>query len=256
MRVRVSPTSYPEVAPWRERFRAGAGCQIVRDSILRRGLAVPFSLEVDGVVAGYGGVWVEHHPGRVMEFHLAPAHRHRGPSILAALVREAGATALEAQTNLPEMEALLSTFAPDPVTEKLLFAAPAEPAASACPRPAGAIFRERQEGDVGPEGEWVVVQEGAVVAAGGVLTHYNPPWGDLYMEVVPEARGRGVGSWLVQELGRICREAGGRPAARCDPSNEASRRTLLRGGLHPCGELRAGPVDPAALERALEAGSG
>jgi len=88
----------------------------------------------------------------------------------------------------------------------------------------------------------VVEKQGRVLGAGAWLTHYNPPYADLYMEVVESARGRGVGSYLVQELRRACSRASYKPAARCDPTNEASRRTLERGGLRPCGEILAGSL--------------
>ncbi len=62
------------------------------------------------------------------------------------------------------------------------------------------------------------------------------------MEVIPRARRQGIGSYLVQELLHVSYEVGRRPAARCDPDNEVSRRTLQRGGLLPCGRLLASEV--------------
>jgi GNAT superfamily N-acetyltransferase len=35
--------------------------------------------------------------------------------------------------------------------------------------------------------------------------HYNPPYGDVYMEVAEPFRRRGLGAYLVQELKRIVR---------------------------------------------------
>ena len=106
----------------------------------------------------------------------------------------------------------------------------------------GALFQPREADEDGPEGDWVVKMNGEVVAAGGVLDHYRPPYGDICMEVIPRARRQGIGSHLVQELRHVSYEVGRRPAARCDSDNEASRRTLQRGGLLPCGRLLAGEV--------------
>ena len=50
------------------------------------------------------------------------------------------------------------------------------------------------------------------------------------------------GSNLNQELKRVCYEAGKLPAARCDPSNIASRKTLEKAGMHLCGQLQVGEV--------------
>ena len=87
-----------------------------------------------------------------------------------------------------------------------------------------------------------VVGSGPVVATGGFLCHYNPPYGDIFMEVTEPARRQGIGSYLVQEVKRVCYEAGKKPAARCGPSNIASRRTLQKAGLLPCGRLLAGKI--------------
>ena len=93
-----------------------------------------------------------------------------------------------------------------------------------------------------PVGEWVIESDGTIVATGGFLTHYNPPYADIFMEVTEAARRQGIGSYLLQELKRVCYEAGMRPAARCNPDNLASRRTLEKAGFLPCGRLLVGEV--------------
>jgi GNAT superfamily N-acetyltransferase len=74
------------------------------------------------------------------------------------------------------------------------------------------------------------------------LFHYNRPYGDIYMDVAESFRRRGVGSFLVQELKRACYEGGNIPAARCNPGNIASRRTLQKSGFVPCGNILNGSV--------------
>lgn len=64
------------------------------------------------------------------------------------------------------------------------------------------------------------------------------------MEVREPARRRGVGSYLVQEVKRVCYEAGRVPAARCSPENVGSRRALEKAGLLPCGRILVGKVMP------------
>ena len=51
---------------------------------------------------------------------------------------------------------------------------------------------ERQGG-----GDWVVEIDGAVVARGGMLFHYNRPYSDIYMDVNEPFRRRGIGAYLV-----------------------------------------------------------
>lgn len=225
-----------EIADLRERYRSEAGCQIVRDSILPRGLAAPYVVVVNGDIAGYAGIWREHFPGRLTECFVSAEHRTRELALVRALADASGAIELEVQSNIHDGRRLLDHATSRWWTENLLFAEGAETRL----RVAGVTFRLREAQDLGPEGEWVVEADGQVVGAGGWLTHYNSPYVDLYMEVAEEWRGRGIGGYLVQELRRVCANAGHRAAARCDPTNEASKRTLERGGLVHSGEILAG----------------
>jgi RimJ/RimL family protein N-acetyltransferase len=93
-----------------------------------------------------------------------------------------------------------------------------------------------------------------VAASGGILFHYNRPYGDIYMETAEAFRRRGLGSFLVQELKRVCYEGGQVPAARCSPNNIASRRTLQRAGFVPCGHILKGAVRSDAVRRNDAAG--
>lgn len=238
MGIDVRVVGFPGVRALRDAYRRHAQCQIVRDSILERGLADAYLILRDGEVAGYGGVWNAHFPARVMEFFLLPDHLVERSALFRAFVEASGATHIEAQTNLPDMNGLLDAVAGDVEDEHVLFA-DGPPTSLAFP---GATLRLRTPGDVAPDGEWIVDVGWRPVAAGGILRHYNPPYGDVFVEVIPEMRGRGLGSWFVQELRRICRDEGLTPAARCAPDNVASRRALARGGLAECGRLRAGAL--------------
>jgi GNAT superfamily N-acetyltransferase len=63
------------------------------------------------------------------------------------------------------------------------------------------------------------------------------------MEVAEPHRRRGFGSYLVQELKRVGYEMGKVPAARCNPTNLASRGTLQKAGLLPCARLLVGRLE-------------
>ncbi len=238
MEIEVLRADYRDVAAMREAYRAEARCQIVHDSALSRGIADPYVIRVQGRAAGYAGVWNEYFAGRVMEFHTAPDARRLARAMFRELLTASAATHIEAQTNMPLMLAMLRAHALDIREENILF----EDGCATDLRCPGGMFRRATRGDLGPEGEWVIDLDGRIVAAGGVLRHYNPPYGDIYMEVSESARRQGFGSYLVQELKRVCRAAGNEPAARCDPSNVASRRTLEKAGFVVCGRLLAGEV--------------
>ncbi len=250
MEIEVTRAELDQVLPLKDRYRDEAGCQVVRDSLLWRGLAEPWLVRVQGHVAGYGALGTTHVPGRVIEFHLLPRFRGDSPRVATAFIATTGAHSIEAQTNLPGMVDLLYSFARDVQEEYILFDDGNGPRGSGdqLRLPEGSL-RPRAGGDTGPEGEWVVEWNGRVVGAGGLQTHYNPPFVDVHMEVLDEVRGRGIGGWMVQELARICREQGRVPAARCEPGNHASRRALERGGLRPCGRLLAGAVVAERLRR-------
>jgi GNAT superfamily N-acetyltransferase len=62
------------------------------------------------------------------------------------------------------------------------------------------------------------------------------------MEVREEYRGKGLGSFLIQEVKRECYLAGRVPAARCNMENVASKATLLKAGLAIAGYMLMGDV--------------
>ena len=111
-----------------------------------------------------------------------------------------------------------------------------------------ALFRPRGRDDqicehgTEPIGDYVIELNGEVVATGGFLLHYNPPFADLYMEVREDCRRQGIGTYLLQELKKQCYLAGRVPAARCNIKNLASRVTLLKAGLRVCGFMLLGRV--------------
>ena len=247
MTIEVTRRTPEELFPLHELFRAEANCQLIRDSYWTRGFLDAWALTLDGSVAGHGAVANRHFEGRVIEFFVLPEYRAYAAELFAELLRASAAKEIEAQTNVPLMATMLREFATEAWTENILFA---DGGATALAVPEGALFRKKREaGELKvfehkhePDGDWVIEADGAIVATGGFLTHYNPPYADLYMEVVDAKRRRGFGSYLIQELRRVCREAGKRPAARCNVENAASRRTLEKGGMTVCGQLVAGRV--------------
>jgi GNAT superfamily N-acetyltransferase len=92
------------------------------------------------------------------------------------------------------------------------------------------------------DAKWVLTQDGVIAGTGGILFHYNRPYGDIYMAVAAPFRRRGLGAYLVQQLKAACYEQGSVPAARCRATNFASRKTLQKAGFVPCGNLILGSV--------------
>ena len=238
MEFSVKPVPIPEILPWRELYRKEMNCQIVHDSLHSRpGWTLPYLIEAAGEPAGYGSIAVGgpwSGTRTIFEFYIAEKSRSRFFEAFEAFMAAASPGAIEAQTNDVMLTAMLHTWAHDVVSEKILF----EDKLTTAYRVEGAVLRKRE-----PEGDWMLLEVGGEVAAtGGILYHYNRPYGDLWMEVGEPFRLRGYGTYVVQELKRICYEAGSIPCARCNTSNSASRRTLQKAGFVPCAHILTGKL--------------
>ncbi len=248
MRIGVATVPLDEIAGMREEYRREMACQIVHDSWHARGFTTSYLLRLDGQVAGYGSVGGAPRDSRdtLKEFYLLPRFRGAALPILRALIETSGARTVEAQTNDTLLLLMLLDCAVAVTSPTILFA----DGLTTRLDPRGAVFRAltdaEREGafphtheDVG---EYGLVRDGEVVATGGLAFHYNPPYADLYMEVAAPYQRRGFGSYLVQELKRVCHDLGCIPAARCGEGNAASRMTLQRAGMFPCGRIVRGLI--------------
>lgn len=222
------------VAPLRELHRREMACQIVHDSFLRRGFCDAYTLVIDGETVGYGLVDHRFDPGTVDEFFVAPPVRGSALPLFRAFVDASRATRIRAQTNDRLLLSMLYDCARDIVGESVLFADGCETRLASRD---GTLQRRAGEAE-----EWRLLVGGEPVAEGGLLFHYNPPYADIYMEVAETHRRCGHGSYLVQELKRVAYALGKIPAARCNPDNTASRRTLERAGMLPCGRILRGTI--------------
>lgn len=252
--ITSSPASAEEVLPLRVRYQAEANGQIVHDSIHRRaGWTESFLLHIGGAAAGFGsiavaGPWTG--KPTLFEFYLLPEHRLRAFEVFEHLLDTSGARFFEVQTSDALLAVMLHTYGRDVVSEKIVFRddrPTALPSHGAVLKRANseaesrACFDRRQGGS-----EWTLELGGQAAATGGVLFHYNMPYGDVYMEVAEPLRRRGLGSYFVQEMKRVAYEMGGIPAARCSPDNVASRRTLQKAGFVPYAHILIGEVAPRA----------
>ncbi|MGC9940561.1 MAG: GNAT family N-acetyltransferase [Verrucomicrobiota bacterium] len=248
MELAAKLTTSEKIGSWRDLYRQEMNCQIIHDSIHSRpGWSQEYVLSAGGGPVGYGsiavsGPWQE--KPSIYEFYVLPYFRSRLLDLFSVLLAASRAKRIETQSNDSMLTAMLHTFAGEVVSESILYhdklttaLAPAEASfrravASDDPKiPADQLFSHG------------VVEIGGVVAAkGGILFHYNRPYGDIYLEVAEAFRRRGLGSYLVQELKRVCYEQGNIPSARCNLKNIASRKTLQKAGFVPCGHILIGSV--------------
>jgi GNAT superfamily N-acetyltransferase len=161
-----------------------------------------------------------------------------------ALHQATGINRVETQSNDVWLTSMLHTFGHDVKTESILFKDELTTGLSVpevCFRnPALGELPDVEPGQLASHG--VIVLNGKVAAKGGILFHYNRPYGDIYMEVSEPFRRRGLGAFLVQELKRLCYQQGSVPSARCNPGNIASRKTLQKAGFVPCGHILTGAL--------------
>lgn len=241
MKASAKPATNQETLPFRVRQCEEINSQIVHDSIHRRpGWTQSFLLELDGLAVGFGSIAVDgpwKDKPTLFEFYVQPACRTRAFDLFEVFLIASGARFFETQSNDVLQTAMVHTYGLNLTCEKIVFRDELQTSLAG----GGAILRgvtdesevracmERRQGG----GEWVLELGGADVGRGGILFHYNRPYGDIYMEVNESFRRHGFGAYLVQELKRVCRELGAIPCARCNPSNSASRRTLSRAGFVP-----------------------
>jgi GNAT superfamily N-acetyltransferase len=250
MHASATPTSVEAIHPLRASYCGEMNCQVVKDSIHQRpGWARMYALGLGEATVGFAtvaiaGPW----KGKptIIEFYVLPEHRGHAFRLFEAFLQASGARLMEIQSSDLLLAAMLHTYARDVVSESIVFrdgvttALPSNGAVLQQVTPddeTRAAIADRQGG-----GEWHLLVSGEIVAKGGILFHYNVPYGDIYMEVAEPFRRRGHGAYLVQELKRIAYELGSIPAARCNPANEPSRMTLQKAGFVPYAHILDGTI--------------
>ncbi len=250
MSISVRRCKLTEIVSLRQLYREEMDCQIIHESLHNRpGWTVEYVLDLNGAAVGYGSVaiggpWTDSHA--LYEFYVRDECRIHIFDLFAALLATCSAAIIETQTNAPILPVMLHTFAQNVRSESILFEDLFEPQLTLDE----AEFRATRAKDtellrslgLDQSAGWVALWKGEIAGAGGVLYHYNRPYGDVYMKTAEPYRRRGLGSYLVQELKAVCRAKGNVPAARCNVDNLASRRTLQKAGFVPCGNIVAGDL--------------
>lgn len=238
----------------RVRHRQEMNCQIVHDSIHRRaGWTTTFALQLDDASVGYasvavGGPWTG--APTIFEFYALPSHHDHAFRLFEALLESTDARLMTIQSNDALASVMLHTYAREIASQKIVFR---DGVSTTLPGNGATLWPTTSEEDArtaiaqrqgGPE--WRLEVDGVVVATGGILFHYNQPYGDIYMDVGEPYRRRGFGAYLVQELKRIAYELGSIPGARCDLDNRPSRLTLQKAGMVPFAHILSGTIPPSA----------
>src|SRR5438270_644968 len=187
MRATATPTSPTAVLPLRVRYRQEMNCQIVHDSIHRRvGWTSTYALHLDDIHVGFGSVavggpWAG--KATIFEFFVLPPYRSHAFHLFEVFLDASGARLMEIQSNDALLAVMLHTYARDVSSEKIVF----HDSVTTALAPNGAILQkvtadeetldaiaQRQGGT-----EWRLQLGADLVATGGILFHYNEPYGDI-----------------------------------------------------------------------------
>jgi GNAT superfamily N-acetyltransferase len=232
----------------RIRYRQAMATQIVHDLIhTRSGWTKNVLITIEGQRAGFatiaqGGPWRT--ANALLEFWLTPEFTSQTLRVFQDLRAFDPFPAYEFQTIQTLSISLVWTYAETITCEKIVLrdrqtTAHRQPELRLQARTSPDSIRHAIEVRSGG-GEWDLMYGDEVVGKGGVLFHYNPPFGDVYMEIGESHRNRGWGRFLIQELKRECYAFGQIPAARTSPENHASFVSLCHAGFEPSSQILVG----------------
>ncbi|RPE05717.1 N-acetyltransferase [Chitinophaga lutea] len=235
MDISIRRAAPDDIRAFRTLFLHELNRQFICNKCHDYGWADSYLFTVAGEPAGYGAVWgTDRREDRdtIFEFYLLPPYRRLVHEIFLAFRAQCGAVYVEAQSNDALLSLMLFSHTANIRAEAILFE---DDVTTGLQQP-DVTFREVTSADESAgDNEYLLEQEGRIVATGGLMLNYNYPYADIYMDVKEPFRGNGYGSYIVQELKREAYARQRVPAARCNISNRISQRTLERAGLKICG---------------------
>ena len=248
MKIKVEKVGLSEILPLRHLFLQENNIQIRYYACHERNWTHSYILKIDDQKIGYGSVkgkddYLKDRDA-IFEFYIIPPFRKHANKLFSELIKSSNAKYIECQSNQTLLPELFYEFSENINTETILFA----DHISTNHKISDVIFRIRKTGEIitgkkeSDMGAYVLEKENEIIATSGFLTHYNFPFADLYMEVKESYRGKGVGSFILQEIKRECYLVGHVPAARCNTKNEASKGALLKAGFRICGYMLIGEI--------------
>ena len=238
---------FQDIEKFRHLFLQENNFQIRYNASHERNWSDSWLLYVDGVPAGYGSVKGKDDlkaRDAVFEFYPILPFRKYQRQLFQSLLQESKATWIECQSNDGILSPMMYEYADNIFSDVILFR---EDVITDMKNP-GVLFRSRIEGEpvfdhtVEPAGDYVLEISGEIIATGGFMLHYNPPFADLYMEVRADMRRKGYASYLLQELKKECYLHGRVPAARCSIGNKGSSGALIKAGMKISGYMLTGTV--------------
>jgi len=236
MVLQIVKTHSEDIKDFRRLFLHENNFQFVCDKCHYYGWADAYIFISGDIKIGYGAVWgTDKREVRdtIFEFYVLPPYRKYNSSIFHQFISASKTTIIECQSNDLLLTGMLYEFAKNVYAEAILF----DDHVQTNMQITGVQFgRKNSEGNNSADVDgYFLKQHSDIVANGGFMLNYNFPYADIYMDVKENCRQQGLGSLMVQELKKEIYRMGRVPAARCNISNNASKATLIKAGLTPCG---------------------
>jgi RimJ/RimL family protein N-acetyltransferase len=264
--VAVLPAEREEVVLLRQvRTREINDIVLTERGFAHRGWYDPYLIRDNERPIGYGLLNIYDDVRMLVEFSLLPFYRAEALPIEELFLRQLAITHISADTRDLFLTLMLYDFCEQITSEDISFR---DQFRTQYQVP-GVTLRPATEADVpalypilrGPEGHpfemeseadvmewiqrdvgWLLMEGQTIVGVGAIFKDFNPPFAELGMLVPGYVRGRGYGTYILQELKTVCYQRGLVPTSRCDVRNLASRRTHLKAGFLPSGRLLDGVV--------------
>lgn len=238
--MEITPTTYSAIAHFRKTFLDEVNIQFVLDKCYRYGWADAYALYINQEVVGYGSVWGKdkrEDRDTLFEFYLAPLHREKAEVCFVKLCSVSNVSFLECQTNDKFLYPLFKKYAFNVKTDAILFA---DHHTTHFQIPD--VYLQKRESPNPDDCQYVLLRNTEEVGEGGFMLNYNFPYADIYYGIHEQHRRTGLGTYIVQELKAEIYKQNRVPSARCNPSNAASKATMLKAGMIVCGERLAGEI--------------
>ncbi|GGG78464.1 hypothetical protein GCM10007415_08130 [Parapedobacter pyrenivorans] len=240
MQFNILKTSLAEIQELRNLFLAEISFQFVYHKCHAAGWADTYIFTLNGSPVGYGSLWGKNNRmdrDTVFEFYLLEPFRRLAGKVFREFARVSGAAYINCQSNDTCLTAILFEHANTIHAEAILF----EDSIQTNFEVSHTVFRKSGlRGEHDPQ--YVLEQNGQVVASGGHVWSYNFPYIDIYYEVDEDHRQKGLGSLITQELKNEAYRMNRVPSARCNIKNIASKATLLKAGMRVCGHILLGTL--------------
>ena len=239
--MQITQTTYSAISHLRNDFLDEVNIQFVLDKCYRYGWADAYGFYINQELVGYGSVWGKdkrEDRDTVFEFYVVPQHRDLEEQFFINFCHTSNVPYIECQTNDKLLYPLFKKYTSNISTDAILFA---DHHSTHFQIPN--VRLEKREQPNSDDNHYVLINNAEEVGEGGFMINYNFPYADIYYSIHEQHRRKGFGTFFVQELKAEVYKQNRIASARCNPSNIASKATMLKAGMIVCGKRLSGEIN-------------